>query len=89
MHTIPPSSPPTQLTGQWEGNGVSRDSSKLLAEAGGDRHSLTLWQLPGNVLRSDSAKPAQPVRVGHIPAMLRFLCLLLKAEVTLTGSFGT
>lgn len=38
---------------------------------------------------SDSAKPVQPVQVGQIPAMLRFLCLLLKAEFTLTGSSDT
>lgn len=83
--------------------GVSRASSKLLAEAGGDGHTLTTVAaardvLPpgcssGNVCSgatgSNSAEPVQPVLAGQIPAMLRLLCLLLKAEFTLTRSFDT
>lgn len=81
--------------------GVSRASSKLLAQAGGDRHALPAVAaardvLPpgcssGNVCSgatgSDSAEPVQPVPAGQI--MRRLLCLLLKAEFTLTGSFDT
>lgn len=83
--------------------GVSRASSKLLAQARGDRHALPAVAAARNVLPpgcssgnvcsgatgSDSAEPVQPVPAGQIAAMRRLLCLLLKAEFTLTGSFDT